>query len=357
MDRRALSAAAAALALALGCGGAPERAGRGVARAPASGTDAPTGLAIDRVLARGVLAYAAASSGDDVVSVELAERFALVARDRASGHESMRVDLGGPERDVLDLAVGGGEAWVTGADGTLRAFALPGGGARARYPLGHPGTAVGLSGDHVAVGTDAGVLCLRRRTDGALLQCAALFAGRISGLAFDAAGDRLAATSWDGHAMILDVPSLAVRAEVDLGGSANGVALSPDGGTAAVAASAQAPVRTPAIAARERRHAAGDRDPRVIVWQPGQPPRTCRGHRDLVTSVAWIDAGHLISGSWDRTVRLWRAGDCAPIASLGGFAGPVMQVGAGGVGRALVAAWPRDLNSRSTVALRLLYAN
>jgi len=235
VDRRALTVAAA-LALAPGCGGAPTRAGHGVPRA--GGDAAPTGLAIDRVLARGVLGYDAAATADAVVSVELGERFALVARDRTSGRESMRVDLGGPERDVLDLAVGGGEAWVTGTDGTARAFGLPDGAVRARYPLGHLGTSIALSADHVAVGTDAGVLCLRRRTDGALLQCAALFDARVSGLSFDAAGDRLAATGWDGRVMLLDVPSLAVRAEVDVGGSANGVSLSADGAIIAVAASA-----------------------------------------------------------------------------------------------------------------------
>ncbi len=354
MDRRALTVAAA-LALAPSCGGAPTRSGHGVPRA--GGDAAPTGLAVDRVLARGVLGYGAAATADAVISVELGERFALVARDRDSGRAEMRVDLGGPERDVLDLAVGGGEAWVTGTDGTARAFALPGGAARARYPLGHLGTAIALSADYVAVGTDAGVLCLRRRTDGALLQCAALFGARVSGLSFDADGDRLAATGWDGRVMLVDVPSLAVRAQVEVGGSANGVSLSPDGAAVAVAASARTPIRTPEIAARERRHGAGDGDPRVIVWRPGAAPRSCRGHHDLVTSVAWVGGGAVISGSWDRTVRLWRSEDCAPIATLGGFDGPIAQVTAGAPGRALVAAWPSNLHSRSTVVVQLLYPN
>lgn len=354
MDRRALTAVAA-LALAPSCGGAPTRAGHGVPRA--AGDAAPTGLAIGRVLARGVLTYDAEATAGAVISVELSERFALIARDPASGRERMRVDLGGPERDVLDLAVGGGEAWVTGTDGTERAFALPGGAARARYPLGHLGTSIALSADYVAVGTDAGVLCLRRRADGALLQCAALFDARVSGLSFDAAGDRLAATGWDGRVMLLDVPSLAVRAQVDVGGSANGVSLSDDGATIAVAASAKTPVRTPEIAARERRHGAGDGDPRVIVWRPGAAPRTCRGHHDLVTSVAWVGGGSVLSGSWDRTVRLWRSRDCASIATLGGFDGPIAHVAAGAPGHALVAAWPSTLDSRSTVTVQLLYPN
>jgi WD40 repeat protein len=65
------------------------------------------------------------------------------------------------------------------------------------------------------------------------------------------------------------------------------------------------------------------------------------GHTGPVTSVAWTGAGGLLSGSWDRTVRLWDIRRHREVARLGGFAEMVRDVaaGAGSSAAAAAAAW------------------
>lgn len=356
MDRPQLIATAVALGLGLGCGGGAPRAGSGVPRDRA-GTAAATGLFRTQVAAHGVLTYDAEWAGRELIGIELRERFELVIRE-AGGAVRLRVDLGAAEYDVGDLAVARGTAWVASADGTARAIDLRTGGITRTWHLGSRGTAIAVTGDgvYVASGTATGVLCLRRIADQALLQCVVAHQAAISGLAFAPDGGTLVSSGWDGAVVAWSVPALAVRARTRVPGSANGVAIAPDGRSIAIATSPGPPVRTPELADRERRgqlaHAPSD----IVLWQPNGAARVCSGHGAPVVGIAWAGPARLVTSSWDRTVRLWDSRSCASLAVLGGFGGLVRRVSVGaGDPRVAVAAWPGDLDSPSTVVLGLLY--
>jgi len=134
------------------------------------------------VLARGTLAYAVAAAGDRVVSIELDDRFALLVRKPDDARVLGRIDLGPPERDLPALAAAGDRAWVGGADGQVRAVDLARGAVVATWPVGAAVTALAAAGDWVAIGDAAGVLCLRRADDGALVQCAVAAAAPIAAI-------------------------------------------------------------------------------------------------------------------------------------------------------------------------------
>lgn len=356
MDRPQLIAIAIAIGTGGGCSDRVPRAGTGVARA-APTEAAATGLVRTRIAARGVLTYDAELVGDELVAIELGERFELVARPR-TGAVRLRVDLGAADHDVGDLAIAAGTAWVASADGTARAIDLGSGVVRTTWHLGHRGTAIAATRDgrYVATGTAAGALCLRRVADGALLQCVAAHEAPVSGLDFAADGATLVSSGWDGAIIVWSVPALAVRAQTRVEGSANHVALAPDGRAIAIATSAAPPVRTPAHAERERRGQRHYAPSQVAIWRPGRVPEPCSGHGAPVVGVAWAGPTRVLSASWDRTVRLWDSRTCAARAALGGFAGIVRRVSVEpGSAQAAVAAWPGALDSPSSVVLGLLY--
>ncbi|HUH03643.1 MAG TPA: hypothetical protein VML75_16725 [Kofleriaceae bacterium] len=354
MDRPQLIAIAAAVALS--CGGGAPRAGSGVLL-DRPGAAAATGLIRTQVAARGVLTYDAALAGDELVSIELGERFELVTR-APGGAVRLRVDLGTADYDVGDLAVARGTAWVASADGTARAIELRTGAVAITWHLGGRGTAVAVTADgaYVATGTSTGVLCLRRVADQALLQCVVAHQAAISGLDFAPDGAALASSGWDGAVVLWSVPALAVRARTSIIGSANQVAMAPDGRTVAIATSPAPPVRTPELADRERRGELAHAPSTVVLWRPERGSRGCAGHGAPVVGIAWAGAARLVTSSWDRTVRLWDSRSCAALAVLGGFTGLVRRVAVDAAGtRVTVAAWPGDLESPSTVVLGLLY--
>src|SRR5262249_31670797 len=68
--------------------------------------------------------------------------------------------------------------------------------------------------------------------------------------------------------------------------------------------------------------------------------RTCRsliGHTDVVNSVAISpDGRRLVTGSWDRTAKVWDAGNGQELLSLKGHSGGVASVAISPDGRRLV---------------------
>lgn len=127
------------------------------------------------VVARGTLAYGAAWHGDDLVTVELAERFELVIRRGPALRVDRRVELGPPELDLGALAIAGSIALVGGDDGWIRRIDLAGRSGREleRWPAGAAVTAIAATADYVAIADATGAICVRRAS-GELLQCAAL---------------------------------------------------------------------------------------------------------------------------------------------------------------------------------------
>ncbi len=319
----------------------------GACGAPAPVTTNVGALAFADVLSRGALSYAVAFSGEEIVSVELRTEFELFVRD-ANGRTRLRLTLGPHQYDVGDLAVHDGTAYLASMDGTVRAIDLARGRERARWHLGDGATAVAVSPDgaYLVAGGAHGVVCLRRLPGGELLQCLLAHRGRISGLAVDPAGRRLATSSWDGRAAVWSLPALAAVAEIDTGGSANAIAFAPDGARLAIAASGEPP------------HPRRTRDPRarILLWRPvrgGAAPRLLAGHTAAVLAVAWAGQ-RVLSAAADRTVRLWDSGRARELARVSRFAHVVRKLAVSGDRRRVaVAAWAPRADAPATVLLTL----
>jgi WD40 repeat protein len=65
----------------------------------------------------------------------------------------------------------------------------------------------------------------------------------------------------------------------------------------------------------------------VLDLTPGRLQRTCRGHKDFVTDVAFSPDSRLVaSASWDGQIKLWRAEDGHELRSLVGHSSGVQSV-------------------------------
>jgi dipeptidyl aminopeptidase/acylaminoacyl peptidase len=365
-----------ALTVALGACSEPQRLRQLAPGAALPGP--PAGLGRSTVATRGVLTYAVAFAGSDLLAaVELSTEFALVVyavepltrpatRPPSRPRVHQRIELGPPVFDVGALAVDEtrGQAWIASRDGTARSYALDSGAHVITWHLGSAATAVAVSGDGqlVATATEDGVLCLRRRQDSALLQCVAAHEAPISALAF--APHRLASAAWDGTVIVWDVPSLAILARERLPGSVNDVAFSPDGARLALARSQAPPVRTPAVQQLEQRSGKppADAGALVSVWDAGKRTRRdLRGHTSAVTAVAWAPGGdRVVSASWDRSVRLWDSATGAALARHDAFSALVRDIAVDPRGAWVAAGAWSDADglqeSTATALIELLYA-
>ncbi len=315
------------------------------------------------------LTYGVALSDRQLITVELGVAFALVIREiTPSGHtsERSRIALGSATYDIDGLAVDAGRAraFVASRDGRVRAFDTRTGALLVTWHLGSPATAVAASSDGrwVAMGTADGVLCLRRYRDGALMQCALAHAGHISDLAFSPDSQSLASTSWTGELTRWRVPSLAILARHAFDGSANALAFSPDGTRIAVAHSGFPPTRLPAAAmsARERSQTRPAMTNIVAIWHGtdrSASPTRLVGHRGPVTSVAWTpDGTRVLSGSWDRSVRIWDVAQARQLARHRSGGVLVRDVDVDPTGRfAAVGVWTNGRDGRASALLDLLY--
>lgn len=169
----------------------------------ATGCGPPPG----RVLARGVLPYGLATDAETLVAVELAERFELVVRPLPALAPERRMDLGPPEHDLRALAVHAGAAFVGSDAGWIWELDLATLQRRRELRVGAPVVALAVDERYLVSADLSRALCLRRRGDGALLQCA-VTAFEVEALALD--GERLWLRPAAGGApLALLVPALA----------------------------------------------------------------------------------------------------------------------------------------------------
>lgn len=315
MDWKRVLAFAGLLGVLSACGG---RAPLGRALAPGQVADRPAvSLQTSKVLAKEALAYRVAVAAPYVVSVELRTEFELVLRKipgTAGQIQTRRIRIDEATYDVSDLVVdaSASRAYVASTAGWVRVYDLKSLEMQGEWRTGHAATALALSkdGKYLLIGTDAGVVCLRRLADGAQLQCMVAHTGRIAAL--DTSQGMVASASWNGEVALWGLPALQKISELERLDSVADIAISPDLSMVAVTRNLRAPVRTQAINDAEKK--SKQVDPlgtnRIEIHRltdagiTENPIHVLEGHRGLVTSLCWIGSD-LLSGSWDRSVQLW----------------------------------------------------
>ncbi len=315
MDWKRVLILAALLGAFGACGG---KAPRGRALAP---SQHPTGPAVvmqtTKVLATQALAYRVAIAAPYLVSVELRTEFELVVRKipgSVSKVREGRIRIDDATYDVNDLVVDAKRerAYVASTAGWVRVYDLRSLQLQHEWRTGQAATALALSedGKYLLIGTDAGVVCIRRLEDGAQLQCMVAHAGRIGSL--DTSKALLATASWKGEVAMWGLPALNKISELERSGSVADLAFSPDASMLAVTRNRIPPVRTQAIDDAEKKSPKADPlgtnrieiHPVAAVGTIGNAIHILVGHRALVSSLCWLGSD-LLSGSWDRSVQLW----------------------------------------------------
>lgn len=173
-------------------------------------------------------------------------------------------------------------------------------GERKGTLLGHRdwvrGVAFSPKGFTLATAGADGTVCVWSRTTGRLLRTFRGHTQSVTGIAFHPRGERLASSSADKTVKIWD-PSHNPEAAVMAGdGPVTAIAFSPDGHTIYGTGYSKAEDGTPR--------------PAIVAWDA--TTRTIRtrvfGHTDRILSLAISgDGRRLLSGSRDRSVRLWTA--------------------------------------------------
>jgi hypothetical protein len=202
----------------------------------------------------------------------------------------------GHERWVLALAVSpDGKNLVSASDDqTLRIWALDKPGTSRvlrRFDTAVTALAFGKSSSQVAVGTWDGQVLLCDVATGKTLREFREHKETITTLTFDPSGAYLASGSADDRLIIWgsesgdDLLTMHQGNEYDV----SAIAFSHDG----------------------ERIVSGDGENQIKIWDAatGEEIETLDAHGEPVTCLAYDQNGHLISGSWDDTLRVWREGE------------------------------------------------
>ena len=170
---------------------------------------------------------------------------------------------------------------------------------------------------------------------------------RINAVVFIPNSTRVVSASRDGTVCLWDVATRMGVGVITTRDPAHAIAISRDGALLAIAAgngaigvwnaatrqplwagSHNAQVDALAFSPDGRVLVSGSRDRSAGVWRAsdGLPISRLRGHGGWVQAVGVRKSGEIVTGSADRTIRLWTPGD-APVWICGGHSGPVTTVG------------------------------
>jgi small GTP-binding protein len=137
---------------------------------------------------------------------------------------------------------------------------------------------------------------------------------RINSVAVNVDGSFAASGSSDGQVCVWDVAGAKLVASYQFDGRVNSVCFLPDGDVLV-----------------------GGTDPRnrLVIWRPNDKKDLVKlpGHSSSVSSVAIsADGVRAVSGSWDRTVRVWDLKTCNQMATLEGHKQEILAVDIGDTG-------------------------
>lgn len=333
----------------------------GIPIAPATGV-------VPSALSRHSLAYQVAFASPYLLSVELRTQFELVIRKDGFSSASenpidKRIALGPPDYDIDAMVVSPTktEVFVASAAGWVRSYDIRTQEKLSEWKMGSAVSALAISADgaYLYIGTGSGVMCLRRLSDGAQLQCTSAHKGPISALAVN---ERvLVSASLKGELSLWSPVSMRHLHTTNSSESIADVALSNSGGRLAIARNSEAP---PMDTNRSRPQDATSPDAhRVEVWELGKgelsaaPIATMKEHKGNVSSVAWL-GDDLLSASWDHSIVLWNPREQRAALRIDYFAHIVRDVAVSDTSAYFAAAgWALESNDPSVLTGPLLYSN
>lgn len=314
-----------------------------------------------KILAKNALAYRVAMSDSYLASVELTTEFRLVVRDLANSHKK-HVRLDSATYDITGLALDETHAYVSSSAGWVRSYDLRSLQLRREWRFGSGATALAITDDHIYlfIGTQTGLICLRRLSDGAQLQCMVAHSDRVSTL--DTKNDQLASASWNGEVATWGIPTLENHFRRTMKDSVADLAFSPDARLLAITQNLRPPLRSQALNDAEKR---GDSDPeganRIEIYTnsrssiSNRPVHRLSQQRSTISSLCWI-GNDLLTASWDHTVQLWNTSAGSPTATLSKFAHIVQDLACRAhLGTFAVAAWAPGKNADAIHLGKLLY--
>ena len=236
----------------------------------------------------GVAAVAFSPDGERVVTAGWDHR--VFVWSAVSGEQIIELKGHGAGVNAADFSADGKQVATGSADLSARIFDATS-GKLLRDIDGHDSwlTCVKFSPDgaaKLATGSADNTARIVDASDGKLLFELKEHTDRVQSLAFAPDGGALATASFDCMVMLWSVETgqklLAFQAH---GSGISAIAFSPRGSYIA----------------------SGAADMLARVWDAstGKQHREFKGHESIVTSVAFMDETRLVTGSWDKTVRVW----------------------------------------------------
>lgn len=329
-----------------------------------SASASATGI-VPRVVSRHSLGYQVAFAKPYLLSVELRTQFELIIRADGFSADSedvvaRRITLGPPDYDIDAIVVTPSKTvvYIASAAGWVRSYDIRTLEKLSEWRMGSPATALAISADgaYLYIGTDSGIVCLRRLSDSAQLQCIRAHRDAVSALAVSKA--TLVSGSLGGELSLWQPVSMRHLHAANSSGSISDLALSAEGTRLAIARNAEVPPRD--INAKQRQHPAGHR---VEVWAvfegelSATPDATLKDHHRTISSVAWL-GDDLLSASWDHSLRLWNPRAKKAALRINSFNHIVRDVAISDTSAYVAAAgWAMESTDPSVLIAPLLYSD